>query len=135
MNHPDTSVISRAPNYIKVIYSGEYQLKALVDLGKKVVTWAQQQGVSGVIIDLSGSVGKLSISDRYELVNHMTDSWPRYLSAAIIVKPSQTLKIAGFFWERMALSRGFKVSIQFNSMSAKKWILEAVNTNTIQSDY
>ncbi len=109
--------------YLDVLFSGRYQLEALTQLGEQIILLCQTANCNSALVDLTAAVGSLSMMDRYELVTEMGEHWPKPLRTAVIVRPRQTLKLLGFFWARMAKTRGFDVALFFDKHEALNWLM------------
>ena len=109
-------------DHILVTYFGKYEANPLIDLGLQIVSLSSETDQSKVLLDLTHSEGKLSLIDRYVLVEKMSENWPKHLKLSVVVKPSQTLKVAGFIWQRLAASKGFDVSLDFSLENGARWL-------------
>lgn len=118
--------ISVYEHYLEVVYFGAYHPTNLITLGQTIIDCAASHNVKGSLVNLQRAKGSMTAMDRYELVLAMTDHWPKELLLAVVVKPSQTLKMIGFFWERLARSKGFNTALKFEQESARQWLLQRV---------
>lgn len=109
-------------NHFEVQYRGDYNADALEVLGNHIVEYAANQRYKKVLVDLTAAQGKLSMMGRYHLVSRMKDSWPKDLRTAVLVRPDQTLKAAGFIWQRLSNYAGFATGIYFQKCEALEWL-------------
>ncbi len=114
-------------DFLEAIYYGPYQPTDLISLGHTLVELAQAHDAKGILVNLTQAKGSMTAMDRYELVLEMSDKWPKLLPLAVVVKPSQTLKMIGFFWERLARSKGFNTALKFDSIKAEQWLKYHIN--------
>lgn len=113
--------------YLEAVYQGAYHPQELINLGYTLVEFANSYNARGVLVNLQSAKGKMTAMDRYELVIEMTDHWPQTLLLAVVVKPSQTLKMIGFFWERLARSKGFNTALKFDQEKARQWLQQRID--------
>lgn len=116
------------PGYLEVVFTGSYQLEALTLLGEQIILLCQTANCNAALVDLTAAPGSLSMMDRYEIVSEMGEHWPKPLRTAVIVRPRQTLKLLGFFWARMAKTRGFDVALFFDKHEALNWLMNFPTT-------
>ncbi|MGX5174770.1 hypothetical protein ACUR5C_12180 [Aliikangiella sp. IMCC44653] len=115
--------------YFHVVYNGEYSLNGMASLGTELIEYSLTKQQQFALVDISNAEGNLSIMDRYYLADLMAEKWPKSLVISLVLNTSQTIKVLGFFWQKLARHNGFMVNIDFDQTTALDWLLAQANQN------
>jgi hypothetical protein len=108
-------------------YRGAFTTPAMIELGMKLVELLKQHPSRGIVLNVRNATGELPLVGRYQIVNSMSPYWPKGTALAMVINDSQFLKLTGFIFERLAGGAGFTVSVHFDEMKARQWMIEQLH--------
>jgi hypothetical protein len=125
--------ISEKSGYWLANYSGVFSSPAMIELGLKLVDLLKRQPTRGLVLNVANATGDLPLLGRYQIVSALTPYWPKTTVLAMVISEKQFLKLTGFIFERLARSAGFRVSVHFDELKARQWMIEQLHLSDLDS--
>ncbi len=115
------------PGYLRVILEGEFQLKELQTIAKRIFDFCFQAKKVKVLVDARKVTGRPSLLTKIDLADSMVEKQMEY-----IVKGAERLRIAHVlaegiaepkgFGETLAANRGGKIFVTTSMEEALRWL-------------
>jgi hypothetical protein len=102
-------------------YTGPYRFPDIADAAHSIAEQCSSRNSFRVLIDIRGSHGELSVSERYQVANEMAHRWDPRLRLALLGRPDQRLPDRP--WEVTAVERGIPAKVFTEEESAVQWLL------------
>lgn len=109
-------------DHVVVRYTGPHQFPELSDMAREIGETCVARGWFRVLVDIRGSVGYISVPDRYKVVNEMASFWDRRVKMALLGRLDQRLSDRP--WELMAGERGLISRDFMDGKLALEWLLK-----------
>ncbi len=119
--------ITEKTGYWLAKYTGPFSGASMIDLGMKLVELLKAHPTRGIVLNVQSAQGELPMIARYQLVSAMTPYWPKATAMALVIHQSQFLKLTGFIFQKLATGAGFAVSVHFDEIKARQWMIEQLH--------
>jgi hypothetical protein len=106
--------------YLHCHYTGQFELKPLLELARDIRAYCAEHGHHRVLVDLRDSPGTLSTLERYEHAVGMAKEPRLGVRVALVVRPDQAY--ADRFWETMTRNRGMATHVSTDPTDALGWL-------------
>lgn len=120
----DNLTIIEKTGYWLARYTGSFSGASMIDLGMKLAELLKHHPTRGIVLNVKSATGELPMIARYQLVSAMTPYWPKDTALAMVIHSSQFLKLTGFIFQKLASGAGFAVSVHFDEIKARQWMIE-----------
>ncbi|HVT02009.1 MAG TPA: hypothetical protein VHL58_01385 [Thermoanaerobaculia bacterium] len=114
--------------YVEFVYSGPFELTALVELARAVNEHCTAHQRSGALIDISRSIGELSNDDRLEHGKTLAVFWNPKVCAAVFGTMEQARHSR--FWQLVVQNRGVRARSFSDRLRAVNWLTAALRDHT-----
>lgn len=115
-------------DFVEFIYSGPFELDALLELAHVVAEHCAANRRRGVLIDLTRSVGEFSHIDRLQHGKAVASFWDPTVCVAVIGTAEQGRN--GRFWQLVVQNRGVRARSFTDRARGESWLTVALRSHT-----
>lgn len=102
-------------------YHGPFDASSLIAAARQVSAYCALHEVTRILIDIRGSLGDLTVEDRYVVANNMSYDFLPTVRIAIWGRQDQTL--ADKTWTRALVAHGYSARTFREEVAAVRWLL------------
>gem|GEM_PF-2739299 len=114
--------------FVEFVYSGPFELSALVELAREVGEQCAAHRRHGALVDVTRSVGDLSSLDRLEHGKTVSSFWNPSVCVAVIGTPEQGRN--NRFWQLVVQNRGVRARSFTDRLRGESWLTVALRDHT-----
>lgn len=113
--------MERRGHYTLCTYTGPMCAREIEALTGKLLAFCRASGERYLLVDITGSVGEMTIFERYEHAVRTASILPRGARVAVLARSDQALDDR--FWETVMLNRCATAGVFTEMDAALRWLL------------